>query len=102
MTAPMTARRCEVRTPDGGWREIAGADLEPGMVYRLFEPDGSPVVDAETGATRFRALTAARDDPNGEVEAEPLPESEVEREVKRVGFWWPAGGPAGPGRLSPR
>ena len=62
---------------------------------RLFEADGSPVTDAETGASRFRAMADAGLDPETGtpvVETEPIPETEVERETNASGMWWPGSG----------
>lgn len=82
------ARRCEVMTPTG-WHEVAFADLTVGAVFRLFEEDGAPVSD-ENGETRWRArdLPIERDGVPW-IDAEPAPESEVERQVRERGLFWP-------------
>ena len=89
-------RRCEVFTEGREWREIARADLRPGMVFRLFEPDGAPVVteDEETGerVDRWRVTGAPRVvDGEWEIDTEPIPESGVERAVREGGVYWPSG-----------
>ena len=94
----MTPRRWEVLTPSQSWREIAVADVRSGDIVRLFEADGSPVTDPETGASRFRAMADAGLDPEDGtpvVETEPIPETEVERETGASGMWWPGGGRQG-------
>ena len=91
----MTPRRWDVLTPSQSWREIAVAEIRSGDIVRLFEADGSPVADAETGALRFRAMADAGLDPEDStpvVETEPIPETDVEREAGASGMWWPGGG----------
>lgn len=91
----MTPRRWEVLTPSQSWREIAVAGVRSGDTVRLFEADGSPVLDLETGASRFRATADAALDPeHGDivVETEPIPETDIEREAHASGMWWPGSG----------
>ena len=90
------SRRCEVFTEGREWREIARADLRPGMVFRLFEETGESVAesDDETGETidRWRVTGDPRlVDGEWEIEAEPIPESGVERAVRDDGMYWPGG-----------
>lgn len=99
-------RRCEVLTDQRAWVTIATRDLKAGMVYRLFEEDGSAVLDDETDAPgRWRALADAVPQPDGTatVESEAIPESEIERQVRTHGMFWPGQtplrGPWTPGRL---
>ena len=84
------ARRCETLTEIGGWHGVPFKDLQPGQVFRLFEPDGTPVMDAE-GAWRWRVLGVGAPDAEGRptVEAEPILESEAEQLVRRDGVYWP-------------
>lgn len=84
-------RRCEIATPTG-WRVIPFAELIVGMIFRLFEPDGSPVVDAE-GVSRFRVVAPPVGD---RIETEPVPETDAERAVREQGSYWP--GDASPWR----
>ena len=92
----MGARRCEVFTEGREWRAIDRADLTPGMVFRLFEADGAPVTatDDETGEAidRWRVTGEPRlVDDEWEIDAEPIPESSVERAVREGGVYWPSG-----------
>ena len=64
------------------------------MVFRLFEADGAPVVttDDETGdrILTWRVLAAPRvEDGEVVVDAEPIRETTVEREVREGGAYWP-------------
>ena len=102
----MSARRCEVFTDGREWQEIDRAALMPGMVFRLFEPDGAPVVTAEdeTGdrIDRWRVLALPRlEDGEVVVDAEPIRETTVEREVREGGAYWP-GGARGDAGWAPR
>jgi hypothetical protein len=92
------ARACEVQV-GGGWQVTAMAQLRPGDVFRLFEADGAPVTDAD-GVSRWRALAAAQviEDGTPTIEAEPYPETDVERAVSQRGMFWPGDGEAGPTR----
>ncbi len=46
MLDPQKLRRIEVRAADGQWVEAVDMGvLEAGDTFRMFEPDGSPVVD---------------------------------------------------------
>ncbi len=83
-------RRCEVSTPHG-WCAFPFGKLEPGMIFRLFEEDGAPVAD-EDGVTRWRAL-GPPGEKNGKptIDAEQVPESEVERQMRTRGMFWPSG-----------
>lgn len=80
-------RRCEILTDGLDWREITPADLAPGAVFRLFEEDGTPVIvtDDLTGerVAKWRVAESG--------EAEPIPESDVERAVRTGGMFWPGG-----------
>ena len=80
-------RRCDVLTEDQRWRPCAREELSAGMVFRLFEEDGTPVTAEieETGerVDRWRMTDDGR--------AEPIPESGVERAVREGGFYWPTG-----------
>lgn len=86
------ARQCEVLTGQG-WRVRAFETLEPGMAFRLFEADGTPVKDAD-GTWRWRALGPPGRDEAGRptIDAEPVPETEAERAVRTEGMYWPQGG----------
>lgn len=46
-------RRTEVKQPDGSWEHVLFSQIEPGDVFRQFEPDGSTVIHA--GRTEFVA-----------------------------------------------
>ena len=82
----MSPRRCEIQTPDG-WREVAFSTLTPGALFRLFDAvTGAPIED-EDGVTRWRALAVPVGD---KVEAEQVPESDVERQVRVGGVFWPS------------
>src|SRR3990167_867535 len=88
----------------GRWVPADRQELRAGDVWRLLEPDGSPVQDPETGAERWRVLEVLGPDPEtGEARflSEPLPESEGERAARRDGAWWPGaeGRALGPLRL---
>jgi len=88
----------------GRWVPADRQELRAGDVWRLLEPDGSPVQDPETGAERWRVLEVLGPDPEtGEARflSEPLPESEIERAARRDGAWWPGaeGRALGPSRL---
>ena len=90
----MPPRRWEVLMSSQSWREIAVAEIRSGDIVRLFEADGAPVTDAETGASRFRAMADAGLDPEDGtpvVETEPILETDVEREAGASGMWWPDG-----------
>ena len=94
----MMPRRCEVQTPDG-WRAHVFAALAPGMVFRLFEEDGAPVTDAD-GVTRWRALgPPGETDGRPTIDADQVPETDVERAVRAEGMFWPGAGHSSPGRL---
>jgi len=96
-----SGRRLEVLRGER-WAPIDRRELRAGDVFRLLEPDGSPVRDPETGAERWRVLEVLAPDPEtGEAPfaAEPLPESEVERAARRDGAWWPGGAALGAPRL---
>lgn len=78
------------------------ASVCAGQIFRLYEPDGRLVRDGETGATRWRALADARPAPGGaehEVDAEAVPDSDVELTVFERGMYWPGGQRPGGGRL---
>ena len=92
-------RRCEVQTPDG-WHAHVFAALIPGMVFRLFEEDGTPVMDAD-GVMRWRALgLPGETDGRPTIDAEQVPETDVERAVRADGVFWPGGERSGaPSRL---
>lgn len=83
-------RHCEVLSGSGRWQPLAFEALEPGMVFRLFEPAGQPVVD-ESGASRWRVvgLPTAGEDGRPTVEAEPIPETDAELAVRTEGAYWP-------------
>lgn len=94
------SRRCEVLGSDGHWRESAHALLQIGDVFQLFETDGRAVVD-DAGFRRWRALAPASATASGavEIDAEPVPETEVERTVREGRVWWPESRSRLPGRL---
>lgn len=46
-------RTVSIRQPDGTWEFSSTVALEPGDVFRMWEPGGAPVADAE-GRTLFR------------------------------------------------
>lgn len=100
-------RRYEVFTVGGEWRAIERAALGPGMIFRLFEADGSPVVaeDEATGArvTRWRALAAPRVEDGADViDAEPIAETSVERAAREFGTYWPNGAAPADSGWAPR
>ena len=78
-------RRVEQATA-GGWRAVV--TLLAGMVFRMFESDGTPVVDGE-GVSRWRAVTDAR--PGEVIQSEAVPESDAEQAVRETGMFWPGG-----------
>lgn len=41
-------RKTEVRQPDGSWVEAHFSQIEPGDVFRQFEPNSEPVMYAGT------------------------------------------------------
>lgn len=96
------SRRCEVRAPDGRWVERPTAEIKAGDVFRLFEPDGTPVPseDDDLAPGRWRATRDAADGET-EIAAEVLVESDVERQVRERGMFWPSAPsqPRAPGRL---
>lgn len=77
--------RYEVYTPDG-WRAIAFEALTPGALYRRFDTETARLVEDEDGVWRWRALAAPVGDT---IEAEPVPETEAERQVRERGMFWP-------------
>jgi len=90
------SRRCEVWSAgSGGWSEIAFAALEPDMVFRLFEDDGTPVIEenADTGdrVSKWRVVSAPHTNENGRLilDREPIPETDVERALRTGGMHWP-------------
>lgn len=85
------ARRCEVWTDGHGWRAYSFAALAVGMVFRLFEEATDARVMDEDGTWRWRVLGAPQVGGDGPptIEAEPVPETEVERAVRTEGFYWP-------------
>lgn len=95
-------RRVEVFTDGREWRVIERADLAPGMVFRLFEEDGAPVVTtaALTGerVDHWRVLGVAPPPADAEpgremeIQAEEIPETSVERQAREGGTYWPTGG----------
>lgn len=88
------SRRCQVLDAGGYWRDAPIASVRNGQVFRLFEEDNRPVRD-EDGHERWRAVADARQHYSqdlGEyqwrVEAEAVPETEVERQATRgVGYF---------------
>lgn len=52
MLAVERARRVEVRRPGGGWVQVEPSRLEPGDVFRMFEPGGRLV--SFEGRSSFR------------------------------------------------
>ena len=100
-------RRCEILCEGRRWRELSVSDLRPGDVFRMFEASGRPVEDAE-GCRRWRCLSPPRprSDEGGEyawdVDAEPVPETDAEREARETGVYWPGDRrPLGRSRLRP-
>jgi len=43
----MDSRRAEILMPDVGWTEVSFEQLLKGDTFRLFESDGTPVIDDE-------------------------------------------------------
>lgn len=84
------ARRCEVLVDGRAWRAWAFAELQIGMVFRLFESDGMPVKDKDD-VWRWRALgpPSTHQDGTPRIDAEPVPETEAERAVRQQGMYWP-------------
>jgi len=41
-------RKVEVQNPDFTWSEVDGINVKAGDVFRMFEPDGTPVLDEGT------------------------------------------------------
>ena len=39
-------RKTEVRLPDGSWEEVLFSQIEPGDVFRQFDPNGEPAMYA--------------------------------------------------------
>lgn len=59
-----TLRRVERQQADWTWQECRLADVKVGDVFRMWEPDGSPVVMSYEGngrTTVFRATADARE-----------------------------------------
>lgn len=84
-------RRCQILTDGQYWRDSRMSDLVEGSVFRLFELDGREVKD-EDGHARWRATAPALLDPEADqwkVEAEAIPESDVERTVRTTGWFFP-------------
>ena len=50
-------RKTEVQQPDGTWLKIQFSQVEPGDIFRQFEPDGSPVTWGEKSL--FKATSTA-------------------------------------------
>lgn len=48
-------RRVEVAQPDGSWLSVHMEQLEPGDVFRMFEPDGTPVTGELSERTEWVA-----------------------------------------------
>ena len=93
------SRRCEVLTTDGTWREVPIAELAAGSIFRLFDGEtGRPIEDAD-GARRWRALgpPGVGEDGAPVIDAEQVPESEVERQVREGGMFWPGAASRAPG-----
>ena len=102
------SRRCEVWSAgSGGWSEIAVANLEPDMIFRLVEDDGTPVIDenVDTGerVSKWRVLSAPHTDENGRLilDREPIPETDVERALRTGAMYWPGSGTQPPGPWVP-
>lgn len=56
--AELNIRKAEVLR-DGVWMTIRGIDVKAGEIFRLFEPDGTPVKN-KAGLTSFKAIKDAR------------------------------------------
>lgn len=84
-------RRCQVLAEGQHWREAPLASVRAGQVFRLHEADGSPVLASDGATWRFRATSDATAVEGGEarVEAEPVPETDVERAAREGPGWWP-------------
>jgi hypothetical protein len=59
----MERRKCEVMIAGSGWNEVELKDLAIGDLFRMFEPDGSPVVFG--GKKEFFAASKPTYDENG-------------------------------------
>lgn len=72
-------RRCDILANGQFWRERSLSEVRQGFIFRLYEQNGDQVVD-EDGHWRWRALSDAVDVGDGEweVDAEAVPETEVE------------------------
>lgn len=83
-------RRCQVATAGQEWRDAPLESVRDGQVFRLFEEDGSRVTDSD-GCWRWRAVGDAYRDDDGRasVDAEGVPDSDVERAVLATGVYWP-------------
>ncbi len=91
-------RAVEVLDAGGRWRPGAFEALAEGSVFRLLEPGGEVVRDAE-GCGRFRALGPAYKNEAGQwaVDSEPVPETAVEREARTGAGWFPGSSGRRPG-----
>ena len=72
-------RRCDILTDGQFWRERHLSEVRKGMIFRLYEQNGSRVTD-EDGHWRWKAVSDAVDAGDGEweVDAEAIPETDVE------------------------
>ena len=84
-------RLCQVYV-NSTWRDRAVIDLASGDIFRLF--DDGKLVEDENGCTRWRAVGEPKVDAEGapSIEMEPMPLTEVERQVETGGHWWPGSG----------
>lgn len=83
------SRRCEILTSGQYWRTAPVTLLQVGDVFRLFL-DSEPVTDGE-GCWRWRVVAPPVPNLDGthDVDAEAVPETEIERAVRTGGMYWP-------------